>query len=324
MTSSDQVARLLAMVPYLQSHDGVKVSQVAELFSITPAQVRRDLEVAYMCGLPGLLPGDLIEVDMDAVAGDGTIHLSNAEYLDRPLRLTADEALSLVLGLRMLREVGSGQSRAVIDSALARLGGLDATASDTAARIGTSVQSGPDEVVAAIETALAGGSRLTIRHEGRVMTTARDIDPARIVVRDAIAYLDAWDLLRQDWRTFRLDRIVEAAPNGSAEPHGEPPDHEAGWLERLGQRGDVVVRLQPSAHWVAEYFPVRSTERLPDGRLEVALPVSDPGWLDWLLLRLGSAAELVRPIDAAAGATDAAAVALEHYARLGVRPEGVR
>ena len=53
MTSADQVARLLAAVPYLQAHDGVKVSEVAELFSITPAQVRRDHEVANLCGLPG-------------------------------------------------------------------------------------------------------------------------------------------------------------------------------------------------------------------------------------------------------------------------------
>ena len=60
--------------------------------------------------MPGLMPGDLIEIDMDAVDGEGVIHLSNADYLTRPLRLTADEALALVLALRTLREV-VGRSR---------------------------------------------------------------------------------------------------------------------------------------------------------------------------------------------------------------------
>jgi proteasome accessory factor C len=47
----------------------------------------------------------LIDIDMDAVDGEGVIHLSNADYLTRPLRLSADEALALVLALRTLREV---------------------------------------------------------------------------------------------------------------------------------------------------------------------------------------------------------------------------
>ena len=65
----------------------------------------------WMCGMPGLTPGDLIDIDMDAVDGEGVIHLSNADYLTRPLRLSADEALALVLALRTLREIaGPGQA----------------------------------------------------------------------------------------------------------------------------------------------------------------------------------------------------------------------
>ena len=53
--------------------------------------------------------------------GEGVIHLSNADYLTRPLRLAADEALALVLALRTLREVVAGTDRRAIDSALVKL-----------------------------------------------------------------------------------------------------------------------------------------------------------------------------------------------------------
>ncbi len=98
MTSRAQVRRLLSLVPYLREHDGVAMTDVAAAFGITLKTLREDLSVLWMCGMPGLTPGDLIDIDMDAVDGEGVIHLSNADYLTRPLRLSADEALALVLG----------------------------------------------------------------------------------------------------------------------------------------------------------------------------------------------------------------------------------
>ncbi|MGE5719915.1 MAG: WYL domain-containing protein, partial [Nocardioidaceae bacterium] len=83
----DQVARLLALVPYIQSRDEVSLDQAAADFGVRPAQIVKDLNVLWFCGLPGLGMGDLIDIDMDALEGEGVIRLSNADYLTRPLRL---------------------------------------------------------------------------------------------------------------------------------------------------------------------------------------------------------------------------------------------
>ena len=112
MTSQAQVRRLLALVPYLREHDGAPLTEVAAAFGISPVTLRADLDVLWMCGMPGLTPGDLIDIDMDAVDGEGVIHLSNADYLPRPLRLSADEALALVLALRTLRGIAGPGKRA--------------------------------------------------------------------------------------------------------------------------------------------------------------------------------------------------------------------
>ena len=104
MNSSDQVARLLALVPYLQAHPDADVRTTASVFGVSPRQLIADLNVLWYCGLPGGMPGDLIEVDMDAVESEGRIRLTNADYLARPLRFTLDEAMSLAVALRSLQE----------------------------------------------------------------------------------------------------------------------------------------------------------------------------------------------------------------------------
>ncbi|WP_246086703.1 hypothetical protein [Nocardioides humi] len=114
----DQVARLLTLVPFLHHRDGVRLEEAATLLGTTPQQVVRDLKVLFMCGLPGGLPDDLIDVDLDAIVTEegspvteGVIRVENADYLARPLRLTATEASAVIVALRMLRDTASAGRR---------------------------------------------------------------------------------------------------------------------------------------------------------------------------------------------------------------------
>ncbi|SJN34512.1 helix-turn-helix transcriptional regulator [Luteococcus japonicus] len=309
-TSADQVARLLALVPYLQAHQGIAVADAAKAFQITPAQVMKDLNVLWMCGLPGGLPGDLIEIDMDAAAEQGTIHLTNADYLSRPMRFTLDEVMSLVVALRAVAEVASGPTAEAVHSALAKLEAL--TTSGESERVAIRVASG-DEVVRGVLTgAIDAGRRARLVYDGltRGHTSTPEVDPARIDLRDGAAYLQAWSLERDAWRTYKLDRIVEAtALEQAAEDHGEPPPPLAGWFEGSTS---VVLELQPSAAWITEYYPTRRVESAgTDGELLVAeLPVADPCWLRGLLLRLGGALRVLEPVGAGQDAANVAREAL--------------
>jgi len=66
----DQVQRLLALVPYLRENDGARVDDVAKEFGVRPKQIIADLKVLWFCGLPGAQMGDLIEIDIEAAAGE--------------------------------------------------------------------------------------------------------------------------------------------------------------------------------------------------------------------------------------------------------------
>ncbi|MFD4992066.1 helix-turn-helix transcriptional regulator [Cellulosimicrobium cellulans] len=63
---------------------------------------------------------------------------------------------------------------------------------------------------------------------GRAATAPRRVEPHHVVVRDGRWYLVAWDLDRDDWRTFRLDRITPRVPTGPRFARRELPGGDVG------------------------------------------------------------------------------------------------
>jgi proteasome accessory factor C len=119
----EQVSRLLALVPYLQTRSDVSLAQAAADFGVSADQIRKDLKVLWMCGLPGLTPDKMIDVDFEAIEDDpdGVVRIDNAEYLARPVRLGSSEASALIVALRALREGSPEASAEAIDRALSKL-----------------------------------------------------------------------------------------------------------------------------------------------------------------------------------------------------------
>lgn len=319
--SRSQVNRLLALVPYLQGRGEVRVEEAAREFGVTPHTILRDVNVLLFCGLPGLGMGDLIDVDFDALEGEGVIRLSNADYLTRPLRLDSTEAAALVVGLRALLEGSRGAERAAVERALGKIEEAAGEAARAAARV--EVRLPADEQVLdtrrRLTEALAAGRQVRLSHHSPVRdeVTERVVDPVAVTESRGRVYLDAWCHSVEDRRLFRLDRIdALEVLDSPVEPPAplEPLDLSHG-AYRPGP-GDLAATLllSPSARWVTEYYPVDSVEEHPDGAATVRLRVGDPAWLVRLMLRLGADARLVAPEDLAEEVRATARQALERYA----------
>lgn len=161
--------------------------------------------------------------------------------------------------------------------------------------------------------AIAAGHavRLTYHGASRGTATSPLVDPARLATRDGYGYLVGWAHERSAWRTYRLDRVgaVEVT-DAAVDDHGEAPALASGWLDERPDAALVTLDLRPAGHWIVEYHPTVSVERLDAGLLRVGLRVADPDWFRRLLLRLGPAVARVDPPEAAASARDAAREAL--------------
>lgn len=327
MTTSSQINRMLSLVPYLMRNGETSVEELTKAFGVSSKQLRRDLEVLSWCGLPQLHYGDYIEIDLDAVDGEGVVRLGNADYLSRPLRFTADEAVALLLALRTLREVADPDQFATIDQAAAKLERMAGDRAEPVGRAEVRISAGDDQVRTAVHQGLREHRRLDITYDvaARAETTHRQVDPLRASTRDGYVYLDAWCHTAQGLRSFRMDRIARAQVLPvAAEQHHDVvlPDPTQDWFSDQGDGPTVTLDLQPAAHWVVEYYPSLSDEGDdapgPDQVRRVSFPVGDPAWLRGLLLRLGDLVQVVEPAGAGDPAQREAQEAIEQYRALGL------
>ena len=311
--SLPRLPRLLALVPYLLARPGVPFATAAADFQVSEAQLRKDLNLLWVCGLPGHSPGDLIDIEFE---GD-TITLFEPQGVVRPLRLTVDEALALVVALRTLTETPGLVEPEPVLRALAKVERAAGAAALPAGRVEIALE-GEAAVLPAVRDALARGRRLHLRYlvPGRDEVTERDVDPLRLVVTEGRSYLEAWCRRSEGVRLFRLDRVVEVAVlDLPSEPPPDLPSRDlASGLFQPGPDDELVtLALDPGAHWVADYHPCESVEDDGQGHLLVRLRTPDTAWVRRLALRLGGAGRVVAPVRLAEQVRQDARAALAAY-----------
>lgn len=310
--STHRLTRLLTLVPYLLSHPETPVGELAELFGVPVAQVRKDLDLLWMCGLPGQAGGDLIDVSYS----DDRVSLSNADTMARPLRLSTAEATALLVAVRALLDLPGLQEREALDRLLVKLEGAAGSAAGLADRLSVAL-SGDTAMLAQAREAVESGHRVRMTYHvpGRDEDTEREVDPRRVLVMDGRAYLEGWCHRAQGRRLFRLDRIValvgtdipaELDPQPGPEPAPSlftPPEHPV----------EVVLDVAPAASWVAEYHPCEVLSQRADGGLRIRLLTGYDEWARRFVLGLGGDAVVVSPAQLADQVAQAARAALAGY-----------
>ncbi|MDQ0602972.1 putative DNA-binding transcriptional regulator YafY [Streptomyces canus] len=207
-------ARLLRLLSLLQAHRDWSGADLAERLGVTPRTVRRDVDRLRELGYP-----------VNASPGTGGGYQLGAGAELPPLLLDDDEAVAVAVGLRTaagqgIEGIGETSVRAlakleqVLPSRLRRrVGALNAFT------VPMLRGPQPSAVDPAVLTELAHLCRDAERlrfayrsHNGD--STRRTVEPHRLVCTERRWYLVAWDLDRDDWRTFRVDRITPKPPHG--------------------------------------------------------------------------------------------------------------
>jgi proteasome accessory factor C len=323
MSAADRLARLLALVPWLEAHPGLTMRECAEHFGITAAQLEADLYLLVLSGDGVISAADLVDIQFwaDDLADeesdarfDATIRVVNPQSFDRPMRLSASEAMSLLVALRMLEQLPGVADHDAISSVVAKLEGATAPSGVDAIVIDVAVE---PAVRAVVDEALMTGSELLLRYAAATTgeITERQVAPYQVTAVDGVAYLDAFCRFAGARRTFRLDRVLSAAL--IAAPAAEAPEgrDETATMPPVPVRASTtaVLELDGSSGWVAEAYDTTVIAQLADGGSRVRLAMHDPQWAVRLVLSLGGAARVVEPASLAEAVADAARSALAAY-----------
>ncbi|MBY6538390.1 YafY family transcriptional regulator [Rhodococcus sp. BP-349] len=281
-------ARLLALLSLLQTRRDWSGADLAERLQITPRTVRRDVDRLRSLGYP-----------VDGTVGVGGGYRLGAGAEMPPLLLTDDEVIAVALGLQ------SGASASVTGTAESSIGALTKLRQVMPSRLrhrldalqidvvqSRPVQSSVDaSVLTALATVCQNHERLRFdyrTHGGDTMR--REVEPYRLVRSGLRWYLVGWDLAREDWRSFRVDRLDPKVPTGPRfTPRALPEGGAAEFVSRgidqafSAARGRVVLHV-PFERIEDRVDPQWGTlARLDDERCEVSITADTyPSMARWL------------------------------------------
>jgi predicted DNA-binding transcriptional regulator YafY len=251
----DTSVRLLRLLTLLQVRRDWSGADLAQRLGVTTRTVRNDIERLRILGY---------EVrSRTGVAGGYRLAAGSALP---PLLLDDDEAVAVALGLRA---AAAGSVTGIEETSLRALSKLERTLParlrhrlDALRQATVSVAAGGPTVDAETLTAVAAACRdhEQLRfdytgHDGSV--SPRRVEPYRLVYTGRRWYLLAWDRDREDWRTFRADRIQPRLPPGPRFTPREPPEDAARHVVRgvasTAWPYPARVRLHAAAEVIAEH-----------------------------------------------------------------------
>lgn len=293
----DRLIRLLSMVPYLVSNPGVDEAEVMAEFGITATEWAKDKDTLNVTGLPGYYHGDL----MDVTTESGQVFIRDAETLASPLRLTQEEASSVLIGLRALTAIPGTEQAIALDhaiSALTRVAGEDAWLADA---VGLELFSEQlMGTISALQDAIMQGNACAITYlvRSRDELSERIIEPRKLFSVDAAWYVRAWCRKAGEMRSFRVDHIKDLSDSGPREnldaslsqwqPHTSVYDPGSDDVSvQLVAEPTTALRLAPAYN--AQLFNVA------EGLVGLSLLVGDPVTIGPLMARLGGTAWVAGP-----------------------------
>lgn len=303
--TASRLTRILAMLPWVIEHPGATVDEVCERFGYSRKELIKDLDLVFVCGLPGYGPGDL----MVAYVEEDQVIVDTADYFARAPRLTAAEGLALLASGMTVMATGQGSD--VLASAVDKLANalvpdgyeiltVDLSAEhDLADRLRSAATEG--RVVEIVYTTLSRGD-----------TSTRKIEPWTVFTSLGNWYVSAHCRESEAERIFRLDRIQSITETAERfEPPASPPEPEVRYTP---SEEDVtaVIRLKPPAFWVSEYYPVEVVSEKADSRT-VRFSAYDATVAAQLLIRLGADAALLEGDEVRAAVDDLRARMLRRY-----------
>lgn len=292
-----RTARLLDLVPFLYSHQGVSIKELAKQFEVTPAQISADLTTLWMCGLPGYTPLELMELEFES----GYVTIRNATTLAKPRTITFDEGLALLLGLYLLKSSLPSER-----SDLANI--ADALATRIAQKVGlpsalqVSAQIAP-EIGSAIAKAIQSSGALAIQYHSLYTDsiTMRTIVPSEIYHESGKAYLKAFCFLANDSRIFRVDRILKVQLTPVIE-NTDLPISKSTMIS-------FTIKILKASRDLVEGFSIGDA----DNSQPLTLSSYSQQWIVRSILAAGAGAQLIAPTEIAAEIAGKAQLMLDRY-----------
>jgi predicted DNA-binding transcriptional regulator YafY len=297
---SQTSSRLLELLSLLQGRSDWPGGELADRLEVSGRTIRRDVERLRELGYP-----------VESLRGPTGGYRLRAGTAMPPLLLDDDEAIAIAVGLRTAARASVAgieetavralvKLEQVLPAHLRRRVGALGSATTTLPVSGPTVD---PQHLTVIATACRDSECLRFAYRSRDLTESRRlVEPHSLVNLGRRWYLVAWDRQREDWRSFRVDRLTKPASSGVRfVPRRLPARNAAAYVERSitarPNRFEAVVTLHAPAEEITRRVPAHwgAIEPIDARTCEYRTGDEDLGWLAMRIAMLGVDFEVREP-----------------------------
>ena len=293
--------RLLDLVPYIVAHPGISITELAKEFSISRDEVLKDLNLLFLCGLPGYTPLELIDISFD----DESVVIRDPQNLAAPRNLNESEALIARIALAALEESTPKTSAAYLQIIALREKIAEAFSSSIPASAITFTLDKERATLEAIESAIKQelDIEMTYNNVTKDSSSRRSITPISIIAEDKRTLVSAYCHSAKALRTFNLAQISEV----STKERSTRTDSER-LEDSRGSSAEVIIKSEDS-RFLSEN--ASSLKELSKSCYQI--DIFQPEWIVRSVLAGADSLELAKPLELRAEIAERANRALLAY-----------
>jgi predicted DNA-binding transcriptional regulator YafY len=292
-------SRLLDLLALLQARRDWSGAELADRLEVSGRTIRRDVDRLRTLGYP-----------VESLGGPAGGYRLRAGTAMPPLLLDEEEAIAIAVGLRTAARASvTGIEETSIRALLKLEQVLPQHLRRRVAALGSATVTAPEtgptvdpQHLTTIAAACRDGECLRFDYRSRDgEPSRRTVEPRALVNLGRRWYLVAWDRVREDWRTFRVDRVARPAGMGTrTTPRALPASDAAAYVRQSitgGSRYEARVIVHCAAEDLAARIPhiAEALTPIDEQRCEYRTSDHDVEWMALRIAMLGVEVDVTEP-----------------------------
>ena len=281
--AAQRALRTMDLVPYILENPGISTIDLAAKFSVTQKQIEKDLQLIFLCGLPGYTPYELIDLTFE----DGIVSIIEPQVLTKPRNFSSNEMVVIKLGLEILREINVNEPNK-LDKISTLLQKVHRETDQASVLLAKEISSSPYYSV--INTAISQRKQLSIEYQSvsKDQLSTRLIVPYNISMLNGNLYLSAYDMDRQSDRVFKLDLISKCEI-------GERTELDLVKSTSIDQIVELMVDVKLT-NFIERNTSIIVDQRLTADGIKVTLKVNNLEWISRAVISYAPNITVISPI----------------------------
>lgn len=281
--AAQRALRTMDLVPYILENPGISTIDLAAKFSVTQKQIEKDLQLIFLCGLPGYTPYELIDLTFE----DGIVSIIEPQVLTKPRNFSSNEMVVIKLGLEILREINVNEPNK-LDKISTLLQKVHRETDQDSVLLAKEISSSPYYSV--INTAISQRKQLSIEYQSvsKDQLSTRLIVPYNISMLNGNLYLSAYDVDRQSDRVFKLDLISKCEI-------GERTELDLVKSTSIDQIVELMVDVKLT-NFIERNTSIIVDQRLTADGIKVTLKVNNLEWISRAVISYAPNITVISPI----------------------------